>query len=129
MNFVKLFLFAIFTTVFFVELNAQSELMLKNSDIEGYNIEDSIDCLSVSSNVSLKKVASKLRDRFCLQGNLDPFLLVQGGDEMVKETIKILNEMQNKFFIFNLGHGVLPQTPIENVYKLIDTVRSFNSQV
>ena len=39
MNFVKLFLFAIFTTVFFVELNAQSELMLKNSDIEGVSAE------------------------------------------------------------------------------------------
>ena len=39
MNFVKFFLFAIFTTVFFVELNAQSELMLKNSDIEGVSPE------------------------------------------------------------------------------------------
>ena len=48
---------------------------------------------------------------------------------MVKEIMNILIEMQNNYFIFNLGHGVLPQTPIKNVFKLIDTVKNFNNQV
>ena len=64
-----------------------------------------------------------------MQGNLDPYLLVVGGDYMVKEIKNILLEMKNNFFIFNLGHGILPQTPIENVFKLLEIVRSFKKRV
>ena len=44
---------------------------------------------------------------------------------MIKEIKNILSEMRNNFFIFNLGHGILPQTPVENVFKLVETVRNF----
>ena len=47
---------------------------------------------------------------------------------MVNEIKNILSEMENNFFIFNLGHGVLPQTPVENVFKLVETVRSFKKR-
>ena len=65
----------------------------------------------------------------CLQGNLDPYLLVEGGEYMVKEIKNILLEMESNFFIFNLGHGILPQTPVENVFKLVETVRNFKKKV
>ena len=61
----------------------------------------------------------------CFQGNLDPYLLVEGGDFMIKEINNILVEMKNNSFIFNLGHGILPQTPVRNVFKLVETIRSF----
>ena len=61
-----------------------------------------------------------------MQGNLDPYLLVEGGDYMVKEIKNILLEMKNNFFIFNLGHGILPQTPIENVFKLLEISATYN---
>ena len=88
-----------------------------------------INCLSVNSNISLKKQRNHIRRNICLQGNLDPNLLVEGGKQMIEETKNILLEMDKHPFIFNLGHGVLPQTPIENVFKLLETVRNFIRKV
>ena len=64
-----------------------------------------------------------------MQGNLDPYLLLEGGEYMIKEINNILSEMESNFFIFNLGHGILPQTPVENVFKLVETVKSFKKKV
>ena len=51
-----------------------------------------------------------------IQGNLDNFLLAFGDKNAIEREVKnILNSFNDKPFIFNLGHGILPQTPIENV--------------
>jgi uroporphyrinogen decarboxylase len=61
-----------------------------------------------------------------IQGNLDNILLANGTHQQIeKEVLEILQNFENKPFIFNLGHGVLPHTPIENVQKVIDLVRNF----
>ncbi|MCE2716421.1 MAG: uroporphyrinogen decarboxylase family protein [Pseudomonadota bacterium] len=57
----------------------------------------------------------------CLQGNLDPQKLLEGGFE--RDVAKILDFAKNRPFVVNLGHGILPQTPIGNVEKLIELVR------
>ena len=88
-----------------------------------------LNCLSLNSNISLKEQKKYFMGNMCLQGNLDPYLLVEGGEYMVKEIKNILLEMENNSFIFNLGHGILPQTPVENVFKLIETVRNFKKKV
>ena len=100
----------------------------KNSQFLNKETYKYINCLSLSSNINLKKQTELLENNICLQGNLDPHLLVEGGDIMVKEIQNILNVMKNSSFIFNLGHGILPQTPIENVFKLIETVRNFKKK-
>jgi uroporphyrinogen decarboxylase len=58
-----------------------------------------------------------------VQGNLDPLLLVVGGEALEERTREILERMSGKRFIFNLGHGIVPQTPPENVAKLVEIVR------
>ena len=73
----------------------------------------------------MAKVKDVFSEKLCFQGNLDPMLLVVGGEEMKKATFNILKGMKNKKFIFNLGHGVLPQTPVNNVEKLINYVREY----
>ncbi len=88
-----------------------------------------LNCLSLNSNISLKEQKEYFEGNICLQGNLDPYLLVEGGEYMIKEIKKILSEMKDNFFIFNLGHGILPQTPVENVFKLVETVKSFKRKV
>ncbi len=58
------------------------------------------------------------------QGNLDPLLLLTGGDGLVNRVQEICRAMHGRRFIFNLGHGILPPTPPEHVQLLVDTVRS-----
>jgi uroporphyrinogen decarboxylase len=58
-----------------------------------------------------------------VQGNLDPLLLVAGGDALDVRVDEILAALVGKPFIFNLGHGIVPQTPPENVGRLVDRVR------
>ncbi len=58
-----------------------------------------------------------------VQGNLDPLLLVSGGDKLDQRVEEILELMEGRRFIFNLGHGIVPQTPPENVARLVERVR------
>ena len=59
-----------------------------------------------------------------LQGNLDNFLLAFGDQkEIEKEVLAILESFGNRPFIFNLGHGILPETPIANVELVLKLVR------
>lgn len=58
-----------------------------------------------------------------LQGNLDPMALATGGGAMEEETASILLAMRGRPFIFNLGHGVVPQTPPAHVARLVEQVR------
>ena len=101
----------------------------KNFQFLDKDVNNYLNCLSLNSNISLKEQKKYFNGNICLQGNLDPYLLVEGGEYMVKEIENILLEMENSFFIFNLGHGILPQTPVENVFKLVETIRSFKKKV
>lgn len=58
-----------------------------------------------------------------LQGNLDPLALLAGGAAMEAEARGILAPMRGRPFVFNLGHGILPQTPPEHVAALVALVR------
>ena len=66
-------------------------------------------------------------ERVVIQGNLDPLLLVAGGVALEERTHEILDLMAGKPFIFNLGHGIVPQTPPENVGRLVDIVRAWKA--
>ena len=61
-----------------------------------------------------------------IQGGLDPQILLQDEDTLEKETKKYLNIFKDHPYIFNLGHGVQPETKIKMVEKLVKIVRSFN---
>lgn len=58
-----------------------------------------------------------------LQGNLDPLALLAGGQALDREIDSILEAFKGRPHIFNLGHGILPETPIENVERLVARVR------
>ncbi len=63
-----------------------------------------------------------------IQGNLDPAILLSNYDTIKAEVIHILNQVNNRpGFIFNLGHGILPQTPFENAKYLVDLVHDLTS--
>jgi uroporphyrinogen decarboxylase len=59
-----------------------------------------------------------------LQGNLDPLALVAGGAALRRETEAVLAGLKGRPCIFNLGHGIVPQTPPEHVAALVEQVRA-----
>ena len=80
---------------------------------------DAIGCdtaMALSTMQELAKVTT-------VQGKLDPLLLVAGGAALDRETDKTIEAMTNQRFIFNLGHGIVPQTPPEHVAQLVARVR------
>ena len=80
--------------------------------------------LSLDWNFSLSEVR-KAHPDLPLQGNLDPSLLYAKRDVISKEVEKLIKSMEgDPAFILNLGHGVLPDTPMENVRHLVDTVKA-----
>jgi uroporphyrinogen decarboxylase len=64
-----------------------------------------------------------LADTVCAQGNLDPLLLVAGGPALDARVDALKAAMAGKPYIFNLGHGIVPQTPPENVARLMTRLR------
>jgi uroporphyrinogen decarboxylase len=92
--------------------------------IEAYALETGVNAVGLDTAMDLNHVRPLLPKSVAAQGNLDPLALVAGGDAMTRETHAILSAMRGHPFIFNLGHGIVPQTPPEHVAALIDLVRA-----
>lgn len=90
-----------------------------------YTRETGISGVSLDTGVSVGWAREALQPLACLQGNLDPLLLVAGGDEMRRAVGNILGTLEGGPFIFNLGHGIVPQTPPDHVAELVETVRGW----
>lgn len=88
-----------------------------------YAVETGVDGVSCDTTMPLDFIASKLSGRTVVQGNLDPLLLVAGGDAIERRVAAIKAALAGKPFIFNLGHGIVPETPPENVGRLVALVR------
>lgn len=82
-----------------------------------------IDGVSLDTTVSLGWARQALPS-VCLQGNLDPVALLAGGAIACREAHRIVELLGNRPFVFNLGHGVLPQTDPAAVAELVDYVKS-----
>lgn len=89
-----------------------------------YSMETGVSAVSLDSSMSLSWVQKNLQTSLVLQGNLDPLLLVVGGDSLKSAVQSIHQEMKDRPYIFNLGHGILPQTPLVHVEECIRLVRS-----
>jgi uroporphyrinogen decarboxylase len=89
---------------------------------EAYATETGVTAIGLDATMPLS-VARELQARRPVQGNLDPLLLVTGGAAMENELRAILTALAGGPFVFNLGHGIVPQTPPENVQRLVDIVR------
>ncbi|MGV2432132.1 MAG UNVERIFIED_CONTAM: hypothetical protein LVQ98_01755 [Rickettsiaceae bacterium] len=72
--------------------------------------------------------AKNLQKHVIVQGNLDPTILLSSKENIKIAAENILDNLSEKNFIFNLGHGILPETPIENVEFLVNLVRNYNEE-
>ena len=80
--------------------------------------------VGVDTSTDLAVAVREVPARVAIQGNLDPLALVAGGAAMLREIDAILAAMRGRPFIFNLGHGIVPETPPEHVAALVARLRS-----
>jgi uroporphyrinogen decarboxylase len=85
---------------------------------ERYAAECGVTALGLDTSVPVGFARDRLQTRLPVQGNLDPVLLVTGGEALERAVREIRAELGVGPFVFNLGHGVFPQTPPENVTVL-----------
>ena len=81
------------------------------------------DVLGIDFSTPPESVDADLPKSLPVQGNLDPIRLLAGGAQLDAAIDGILAAFGNRPHIFNLGHGILPQTPIENVERLVRRVK------
>ncbi|MEY4698380.1 MAG: hypothetical protein RIT14_2808 [Pseudomonadota bacterium] len=82
------------------------------------------DCVALDNSVSPEWAAANVQVDGCVQGNLAPHHMVTGGDDLVRETRRVVDAFKGGPHIFNLGHGITPDADPENVQLMIDTVRN-----
>ena len=93
--------------------------------LERFMGETGVDAVSIDSTVPPVWAAAHLQPHCTVQGNLDPAALVAGGEALRHAARAILDALAHGPFVFNLGEGVLPQTPPDHVAALADIVQSW----
>jgi uroporphyrinogen decarboxylase len=91
--------------------------------LECYVRETGVDAVSLDTAAPLDWAVDVLGKNCVLQGNLDPLALLAGGQALRDGVETILSLTRGHPFIFNLGHGILPATPVEYVGELVRLVR------
>ncbi len=87
-----------------------------------YAEKTGVSAISMDTGVSAPWAATHLQPKLPVQGNLDPFTLVAGGEALTREATRLLEVFGAGPYVFNLGHGIVPETPPEHVSQLVDLV-------
>lgn len=93
------------------------------SNYSNYVRDTGITAVGLDTSVDTKWAAKTIQPVMPVQGNLDPICLLTGGDAMILAAEKIIGDLQNGNFIFNLGHGIHKDTPPEHVETLVNFIR------
>ena len=93
------------------------------SKLAAYARETRVSAVGLDETVEPTWAAKELPQGLPVQGNLDPLALVAGGEALDSAAERILDAFADRPHIFNLGHGILPDTPIAHVEQLIAAVK------
>jgi uroporphyrinogen decarboxylase len=88
-----------------------------------YAREVGADAIALDETVSPEWAAAELPADLPVQGNLDPLALIAGGEALASAVSRIISAFEDRPHVFNLGHGILQDTPIEHVEQLLRLVR------
>ena len=92
--------------------------------LAAYARETGVDAIGLDETVDPVWAHAALPAGMPVQGNLDPLALIAGGEALESGVRRILSSFGERPHVFNLGHGILPDTPIAHVEKLIELVRA-----
>ena len=93
------------------------------SHMGAYCAATKCDALGLDTGADIETIRAETGPDMVLQGNLDPLVLVEGGEKLDSAVRLILDKTRGTPHIFNLGHGIVPQTPPQNVARLIELVK------
>ena len=86
-----------------------------------------VDAVSIDWAAEPSLIRERVQSKVAVQGNLDPLALIAGGAALDRAVDDVLANYANGRLIFNLGHGILPETPIAHVEQMIRRVRDYRS--
>jgi len=92
-------------------------------NIPRYVDETGVNAVSLESGIDRSFARDQIQSRVPVQGNVDPLALLEGGAALDREVDAVLEAFGAGPLIFNLGHGILPQTPIAHVERMLKRVR------
>ena len=96
-----------------------------NKKIIGYIDEVKMDIISVDYNIDMDWLIKNIKPNIILQGNLDPNKINRGGKELEDAVNKLLLSTKDRKHIYCSGHGLLPNTPIKNVERVIEIIKNW----
>jgi uroporphyrinogen decarboxylase len=91
--------------------------------LAAYARETGVNAIGLDETVDPLWAAKALPDNLPVQGNLDPLALIAGGEALETAVARVLDAFAGRPHIFNLGHGILKDTPVEHVERLIALVK------
>ena len=93
--------------------------------LPAYARETGVQAIGLDETIDPLWAHKVLPEGLPVQGNLDPLLLLAGGDEMERQALRILETFADRPHVFNLGHGIGQTTPVEHVGQLLNLVRNW----
>jgi len=93
--------------------------------LPAYAEQTGVDAVSIDWTAEPSMIRDRVQSRVAVQGNLDPLALITGGAALDRAVDDVLENFGNGRLIFNLGHGILPETPIAHVEQMVKRVRAY----
>jgi uroporphyrinogen decarboxylase len=94
--------------------------------VERYGLESGVQAVGLDVQAPAA-LGQRLQQTVAIQGALDPVLLRVGGESLDRRVDQLLDQWGRGPYIFNLGHGVLPDTPIANIQRVVDRVTNWRA--
>lgn len=98
-----------------------------NAQLPLYVEQTGVNAVSIDWTAEPSFMRERVQSKVALQGNLDPLALIAGGAALDRAIDDVLENYAQGRFIFNLGHGILPQTPISHVEQMVKRVREYKA--
>lgn len=93
------------------------------ASVSDYARIEAVDAVNIDFSTSWRAAREMISPHAAVQGGLDPMLVVKGGAAMEKAARALIETFRGAPYVFNLGHGLTPDTPPENVARLVEIVR------
>ena len=93
--------------------------------LPGYVEATGVDAVSIDWAAEPSLIRERVQSRVAVQGNLDPLVLIAGGEALDRAVDDVLANFAGGRLIFNLGHGIQPETPIAHVEQMVKRVRAY----